>query len=275
MVNETITTISPAGHRGVDIRDEFVTKQEAFQDDLTETFVTEINTVISEINSTAEAINTSETNVNNKEASVVEKEALVNPHYDNIDTVATNITSVNSVATNMPDILDAEENAQIAVDSAQIALATANYAGVWEAGYDNGNGYPANVSVLYENGFFISNEADNLVEPTLGIDTTEWRFVMFTSDTEKIKTANATILLFDIITLDSSGGSFELDAPASHTNGQGFMVRTGNSVETNPVVLNGNGSNFKFRNETDTDINMNVNGLELRVISDGTNWRVY
>ena len=54
---QNITTIPPAGHRGVDLRDDFVTKQEAFQDALTDTTVDEINQWTVEANATATAVN--------------------------------------------------------------------------------------------------------------------------------------------------------------------------------------------------------------------------
>jgi len=63
-ITQIITTIPEAGHRGVDARDAFVTKQEAFQDALTDNFVTEINTFKTQANDL-------ETNVNAKEASAV------------------------------------------------------------------------------------------------------------------------------------------------------------------------------------------------------------
>lgn len=60
-VTQTITALPEPGHRGVDTQDTFVTKQEAFQDDLHDTFVGELNTVIGQMNAL-------ETNVNAKEA---------------------------------------------------------------------------------------------------------------------------------------------------------------------------------------------------------------
>ena len=50
-ITQNITSILKAGKRGVDIRDAFVLKQEAFQDALTDTFVTEINNFRTQANS--------------------------------------------------------------------------------------------------------------------------------------------------------------------------------------------------------------------------------
>ena len=63
-ITQTITTIPTAGHRGVDARETFVTKQEAFQDALTDTTVTQLNNFATQANTLA-------TEVNNKEVSAV------------------------------------------------------------------------------------------------------------------------------------------------------------------------------------------------------------
>ena len=53
----SISAVSEAGHRGIDIRDDFVTKQEAFQDDVTGTFVPEINATITNMNVLVDDVN--------------------------------------------------------------------------------------------------------------------------------------------------------------------------------------------------------------------------
>ena len=90
-INQTITAIPEAGHRGVDVRDTFVIKQEAFQDALTAVTVTELNTYATEANTTAQA-------VNDDQVLVVAKEALMSPHYTAIDTVSAINTDVTDVA---------------------------------------------------------------------------------------------------------------------------------------------------------------------------------
>ena len=68
-ITQNITAIPKAGKRGIDTRDAFVTKQEAFQDALTDTFVTEINNFRTQANDL-------ETNVNNKEASAIQSATI-------------------------------------------------------------------------------------------------------------------------------------------------------------------------------------------------------
>jgi len=102
MITTVITALPEAGHRGIDLRDDFVLKQETFQDALTgidpaDGFVDEINDVSGEINTVASDIDT-------KHGTVVAKEALMNPHYDAIDAVSANETNVNIVATDIANI---------------------------------------------------------------------------------------------------------------------------------------------------------------------------
>ena len=82
-ITQVISTIPQAGHRGVDARDTFVTKQEEFQDALTDTFVTEINAFRTQAN-------TLETNVNTKEASAsIARDEAVAARNEAVGAVAT------------------------------------------------------------------------------------------------------------------------------------------------------------------------------------------
>lgn len=61
-ITTTISPIPDAGHRGIDARTEFVNKQEAFQDALTDVFVSQINSFGIEVNQAQVRINQSELN---------------------------------------------------------------------------------------------------------------------------------------------------------------------------------------------------------------------
>lgn len=74
-----------------------------------------LKTLTEEITTIANAVK------ENKDA-VVEKEALVNPHYNNIDTVSTNIEDIKNIALNITAIKTAQENAQTAVSAKEEAL---------------------------------------------------------------------------------------------------------------------------------------------------------
>ena len=63
MISQVISTIPAAGKRGIDTRDAFVTKQEAFQDHLQLTTVSELNTYKDQANAVAGEINTNLTTI--------------------------------------------------------------------------------------------------------------------------------------------------------------------------------------------------------------------
>ena len=56
-INQVISTIPDAGHRGVDARTLFVEKQEAFQDAITDAFVPQLNTFRTQANLLASEVN--------------------------------------------------------------------------------------------------------------------------------------------------------------------------------------------------------------------------
>lgn len=63
-ITQTISTIPPAGARGVDVQTIFVTKQEDFQDHLQGTTVTELNTFKDQLNTRIGEINSTTTTMN-------------------------------------------------------------------------------------------------------------------------------------------------------------------------------------------------------------------
>lgn len=69
-VDTIIGDVSEAGKRGIDTRDVFVAKQEAYQDDIANNFVSQVNAVGEEINTTASEINVKSANVDAKNANV-------------------------------------------------------------------------------------------------------------------------------------------------------------------------------------------------------------
>jgi len=141
-ISQEISVISEAGHRGVDGQTVFVTKQEAFQDDLTETFVPEINTLRSQFNTTTSQM-----------ANLVDEVNAVNAelesHYVQIDNVSDNMSTLLSVDANKTDINTNAQN----IDSIKTAKANADSA------YISKN----EAQQAYNN---TANLVDNLVLPT-------------------------------------------------------------------------------------------------------------
>lgn len=56
-ITQTISNVPQAGKRGGDVRSVFVSKQEAYQDGISDTFVPQVNTVIGQINTTLGEMN--------------------------------------------------------------------------------------------------------------------------------------------------------------------------------------------------------------------------
>ena len=63
-ITQTISTLPPAGKRGIDVQTQFVIKQEDFQDHLQGTTVTELNTLKDQFNSRINEINSTTTTMN-------------------------------------------------------------------------------------------------------------------------------------------------------------------------------------------------------------------
>ena len=125
-ITQIITAIPKAGKRGIDTRDAFVTKQEAFQDALTDTFVTEINAFRTQAN-------TLETNVNNKEASAIQSATTATTKANEASTSATTAaTKANeasaSASTATTKATEASNSASSALSSKNSASASATTA---------------------------------------------------------------------------------------------------------------------------------------------------
>ena len=82
-ITQTISTIPTAGHRGIDVQNVFVTKQEAFQDALTGTFVGQINTVKDQINTVVVGINNSITEIEDSVSEAKQSEDKAKVSEDN------------------------------------------------------------------------------------------------------------------------------------------------------------------------------------------------
>ncbi len=82
-ITQTISTIPEAGHRGIDSRDDFVTKQEAYQDHQRDTLVGELNNFGAQANSLRTEVNTSRDDaVSAKDEAVAAKNvALAGANY--------------------------------------------------------------------------------------------------------------------------------------------------------------------------------------------------
>lgn len=97
-------------HRGEFERSEFVNKQEAAQDVLSDGFTTALNTFKIQANALETNVNNKEANVVAKHDIVVAKEALMNPHYEEIDNTSSNMAKISNLDTNMAKIANVNTN---------------------------------------------------------------------------------------------------------------------------------------------------------------------
>ena len=99
-ITQTISTIPPAGARGVDVQTIFVTKQEDFQDHLQGTTVTELNALVTQQNTMAGAMNSTATQVNTNANTATTKAGEANTSASSASTSATQaLTSRNQAET--------------------------------------------------------------------------------------------------------------------------------------------------------------------------------
>jgi len=137
-ITQTISALPTAGARGVDIRDVFVTKQEAFQNALTEangfvaqvnTFATQVNTLQADVNAKQTATATSASNAAISETNASASETNAATSETNANTAANNAAnSATSAATQAGiSITKAGESS----DSAAEALVSRNKANLW------------------------------------------------------------------------------------------------------------------------------------------------
>ena len=140
-LSNTLSSVPEAGHRGIDTRTDFVTKQETYQDHQRDILQPEYNASITELNSMK----------------------------DELNTFATQTNAVRDEVNTFKSDTETAKN---------IAIASANYKGDWSAGYNGGLGYSLNDSISYTDGYnYVSKVDNNTTEPTTLTNTTEWNFI--------------------------------------------------------------------------------------------------
>lgn len=99
-ITQTISTIPPAGARGVDVQTSFVTKQEDFQDHLQGVTVDELNALVVQQNTMAGAMNSTATQVNTNANTATTKAGEANNSASNALSSANTATTQAGIATN-------------------------------------------------------------------------------------------------------------------------------------------------------------------------------
>lgn len=233
-VNQVISPIPQAGKRGVDARDAFVTKQEAFQDALTSTAVAQLNTAFSQINTT-------EANINTKEASA---------------------TASAEIAT---------EEANKATQSALDANAVANNKGAW-SNLTGSLSIPASVNHNDAVWILNTNLSDvTLSEPTVG--NTDWTKVGDGLN-HTTKTSNYTASANDYIKLNASAGTFQITLDNTLAEDSDVYMLGLDIETNNVTVVDSLGNNIITTQGNTTSFMMNKNNIEVKFKKSGNDWRV-
>jgi len=124
-ITQTISSIPEAGHRGVDVQTTFVNKQEAFQDALTDNFVTEINTLKSQFNTRAGEINSTATAINNNATTATTKASEASDSATSAsDSATTATTKASEASDSASSALTSKNAAQTSLDTINGILAT-------------------------------------------------------------------------------------------------------------------------------------------------------
>ncbi|WP_455756470.1 hypothetical protein [Sulfurimonas sp.] len=137
-IDQTISAIPESGHRGVDAVDDFVLKQEAYQDHQRDTLQPELSTFRTQAN-----------------------------------TLSTDVTNKATIATDKA--AEAKADADSAALNASIALGASNYLGDWVADYEV-VGYPKGVSVSVAGLLYMSKIDNNLAEPVYKTENASWYY---------------------------------------------------------------------------------------------------
>lgn len=98
-ITQTISTIPPAGARGVDVQTQFVIKQEDFQDHLQGITVTELNALKTQMNTMAGEMNTTASQVNTSASTATTQAGIATTKASEASTSATSASTSASTAT--------------------------------------------------------------------------------------------------------------------------------------------------------------------------------
>ena len=148
-ITQVISPIPEAGHRGIDLRDDFVTKQEEYQDHQRDVMVGELNTLATQMNTARAEMN-------------AEIAQGLSDTQDNVDITITKA-------------LEALNSALVAEQQADIALSVTNY----QADYDVAITYSKGQTVTDDNNTFYISKVDSNLGNSL-LDSNYWAPVLQT-----------------------------------------------------------------------------------------------
>lgn len=189
-----------------------------------------------------------------------------------VTSLNTDIETVNGYMTTTQGYMDlALQHKNDAENYKDTALASANYRGDWRDDY--AGGYGTGQGVTYEDGLYRSKVDNNTATPTKDNTDDSWCFLGRLSKRIDVFDTH-TVSPNEQIKVYAANGSYTILAPETHAEDDEFYIDT-RDIETNNVLLDGNGSDFVYVSKSDSNINLNRDGLILKFVSDGTDWRVF
>jgi len=155
---------------------------------------------------------------------------------------------------------------------ADVVADTSNYEGDWVAGF-NTVGYPTGASVSYTDGnMYYSKVANNLIEPTAGVSTSNWYFSGRKDFVYVSKSSNYTAINKDFIYADTSTSSFTITLPLTPSaNDRVAVIDNTSSFSTNPLSIARNGQTIMGLGE---DLTVETDNISFELIYNGTDWRI-
>jgi hypothetical protein len=186
-----------------------------------------------------------------------------------IATDAATSTAINVNDANI-DAIRAELAAQNAEQSALTAVDFIGYKGVWH----NVTTYNTGDTVSFGRLLYACNlDGVVTISPEHIQNTNEWFFLGRDHNKYVIIVDTYVAEPNDYIILEADH-SFIITLPITHVINDTITIYTGETSEEFNIVLNGNGDLFKRLTIEDSLLTIDTNGLEFKLVSNGTDWRI-
>ena len=251
-ITQTISTLPPAGSRGVDVQTQFVIKQEDFQDHLQGTTVNELNTLKDQLNSRIGEINSTTTTMNG---------------YANTASASasTATTKAGEASASASDALAYKNQAETFKNNAS---ASATKASQWA---DN------NYNVEVETGKYSAKHWTTVAQNTVNnkidkVTSTDNAIVRFNGTTGQVQNSSVVIDDSNRVGIGTSSPSYKLDINGGDGNSiiyRGTTNNVGMGFNTTRAYV-GTVSNSSFSIDTDGSERMRIDTSGNVLLTSGT-----
>ncbi len=172
-ITQTISTIPPAGARGVDVQTLFVTKQEDFQDHLQGITVKELNTLKDQLNARIGEINSTATTINNDATTATTQAGIAIAKASEASASATTATTQAGIATTKAS----EASASAAsINPSNLVNISTNQTISGVKTFNSDSNFNGNIKVLGNIGIGVIPSAwhSSIKANQIGVQTTVW-----------------------------------------------------------------------------------------------------